>query len=95
LVKSVCTDKDKRRAQDRYRTPESRKLELKEFLRKTYMEKRTLDFHANQLKQNKKKKNENVSESIQRIQALGSKFRESALLNCKMDEQAGIFTLSK
>jgi hypothetical protein len=42
------------------------------------IEKRTLDYHANQLFSTKCKA-ENVSEWIQRVQKLGSKFRESAL----------------
>jgi hypothetical protein len=68
--------------------------ELKEFLKNTYIEKRTLDFHANQLFKAKQGKTENVSEWIQKIQMLGSKFRESALLNCRMEERAGVLTLS-
>jgi hypothetical protein len=36
--------------------------ELKEFLRNTYIEKRTLDFHANQLFKDTQSKSENVSE---------------------------------
>jgi hypothetical protein len=35
-----------------------------------------------------------VSEWIQKIQTLGSKFRESALLNYSEDERAGILNLS-
>jgi hypothetical protein len=42
--------------------------ELKEFLSKTYTEKQTLDFHANQLFRAKQSKSESVSEWIQRIQ---------------------------
>jgi hypothetical protein len=53
--------------------------ELKEFLRNTYIEKRTLDFHANQLIKAKQNKSENVSEWIKKIQTLGTKFREFAL----------------
>jgi hypothetical protein len=68
--------------------------ELKEFLRNTYIEKWTLDFHANQLFKAKQKKPENISEWIQRIQTLGSKFRESALQNCRLGERAGILTLA-
>jgi hypothetical protein len=68
--------------------------ELKEFLKNTYIEKRTLDFHANQLFRAKQNKAENVSEWIQKIQTLGSKFRESALLNCSEEERAGILNLS-
>jgi hypothetical protein len=53
--------------------------ELKEFLKNTCTEKRTLDYHANQLFSTKQTKGENVSEWIQRVQKLGSKFREAAL----------------
>jgi hypothetical protein len=68
--------------------------ELKEFIRNTYAERRTLDFHANQLFNAKQSKSESVSEWIQKIQTLGSKFRESALSNCTNDEREGILNLS-
>jgi hypothetical protein len=68
--------------------------ELKEFLKNTYTEKRTLDFHANQLFSTKQNKTESVSEWIQRVQKLGSKFREAALQDCEQDERAGILTLT-
>jgi hypothetical protein len=68
--------------------------ELKEFLRNTYVEKRTLDFHANQLFRARQEKSENISEWIQKIQALGSKFREAALKDCTSVERAGVLTLS-
>ena len=68
--------------------------ELREFLRNTYTEKRTLDFHANQLFSTKQSKTESVSEWIQRVQRLGSKFREAALQDCEQDERAGILTLA-
>jgi hypothetical protein len=68
--------------------------ELKEFLRNTYIEKRTLDFHANQLFKARQERNENISDWIQHIQKLGSKFRESALTDCSAEERAGILTLS-
>jgi hypothetical protein len=42
----------------------------------------------------KQGKAESISEWIQIIQLLGFKFRESALLNCRMDERAGILNLS-
>jgi hypothetical protein len=67
---------------------------LRKFLRNTYVEKRTLDFHANQLFQARQEKSENISGWIQRIQALGSKFREAALKDCTQAERAGILTLS-
>jgi hypothetical protein len=68
--------------------------ELKEFLKNTYTEKRTLDYHANQLFSTKQSKTESVSEWIQRVQKLGSKFREAALQDCEQDERAGILTLA-
>jgi len=37
---------------------------------------------------------ESVSECIQRIQKLGSKFREAAFQDCEQDERAGILTLA-
>jgi superfamily I DNA and/or RNA helicase len=67
--------------------------ELKEFLKNTYTEKRTLDYHSNQLFSTKIKA-ESVSEWIQRVQKLSSKFREAALQDCEQDERAGILTLS-
>jgi hypothetical protein len=60
--------------------------EVREFLKNTYTEKRTLDYHANQLFSTKQSKAENVSEWIQRVQKLGSKFREYALQDCEPDE---------
>jgi hypothetical protein len=56
--------------------------ELKEFLRKSYKENRTLDFHASQVFRARQGKDERVTEWIQKIQTLGSQFREAALLNC-------------
>jgi len=67
---------------------------LKEFFKNTYTEKKTLDYHANQLFSTKQNKAESVSEWIQRIQKLGSKFREDALQDCEQDERAGILTLA-
>jgi hypothetical protein len=52
-----------------------------------------LDCHANQLFKAKQGKTESISECIQKIQTLGSRFREAALTNCAEDEQAGILTL--
>jgi ribosomal protein L14E/L6E/L27E len=66
---------------------------LKEFLKNTHTEKRTLDYHANQLFSTKQSKAESLSES-QRVQKLGSKFREAALQDCEQDERAGILTLA-
>jgi hypothetical protein len=68
--------------------------ELREFLKNTYTEKRTLDYHANQLFSTKQSKAENVSEWIQRVHRLGSKFREAALQDCQQEERAGILTLA-
>jgi hypothetical protein len=59
-----------------------------------YVEKRMLDFHANQLFRAKQQKSESITEWIQKIQTLGSKFRECALLNCNEEERAGILNLS-
>jgi len=56
--------------------------ELKEFLKNSYIEKRTLDFHASQLFKARQRKDEKIAEWIQRIQTLGSQFRDSVLLNC-------------
>ncbi|PNF40676.1 hypothetical protein B7P43_G03793 [Cryptotermes secundus] len=67
---------------------------LREFLRNTYVEERTLDFHANRLFRVRQEKSENISEWIQKIQVLGSKFREAALKDCMPVERAGILTLS-
>jgi hypothetical protein len=69
-------------------------IELKEFLRNTYIEKRTLDYHANTLFKARQEKAESVSEWIQKIQSLGSKFREAALTDCTAEERPGILTLS-
>ena len=63
-------------------------------MKNTYIEKRTLDFHANHLFKARQSKAESVSEWIQKIQALGSKFREAALADCSDDERAGILVLS-
>jgi len=42
----------------------------------------------------KQSKAESVSEWIQRVQKLGSQFREAALQDCEHDERAGILTLA-
>jgi hypothetical protein len=68
--------------------------ELKEFLRNSYIEKRTLDYHASQLFKAKQAKDERVTDWIQRIQTLGSQFREAALLNCSEGAREGILHLS-
>jgi hypothetical protein len=68
--------------------------DLKEFLKNMYTEKRTLDYYANQLFSTKQSKAESVSEWIQRVQKLGSTFREAALQDCEQDERAGILTFA-
>jgi hypothetical protein len=94
LYKFVLTKiSDEHRTAISYRNLENWE-ELKEFLRNTYVEKRTLDFHANQLFKAKQNKSESVTEWIQKIQTLGSKFRECALLNCNEEERTGILNLS-
>ena len=47
-------------------------LEFKEFLQSSYIEKRTLDFHASQLFKAKQGKHERVTDWIHKIQTLGS-----------------------
>jgi len=68
--------------------------DLRTFLKNTYTEKRTLDFHATQLFGAKQGKNESVSDWIQNIQRLSSKFREAALQDCEDDERTGIVALA-
>jgi hypothetical protein len=68
-------------------------IELREFLKNTYIEKRTLDFHANTLFKAKQEKTDSVSDWIQKIQGLGSNFREAALTDCTNEERPGILTL--
>ena len=68
--------------------------ELKEFLKNSYTEKRTLDYHASQLFKAKQGKEERITDWIQRIQTLGSQFRESALLNCSEGAREGILDLA-
>ena len=76
-------------------TSEFRKLgRPKDFLKNTYTEKRTLDFHATQLFGARQDKSANDSECIQKIQRLRSKFREAALQDCEEDERVGIVALA-
>jgi hypothetical protein len=63
--------------------------DLKTFLKNTYTEKRTLDFHATQLSGARLGKNDSISEWIQNIQRRRSKFREAALQDCD-DDGVGI-----
>ena len=65
-----------------------------EFLQNTYIEKRTLDFHASQLFNGRQGKDEKVVDWIHKIQNLGSQFREAALLNCSEGAREGILDLS-
>jgi hypothetical protein len=68
--------------------------ELRAFLKNTYTEKRTLDYHATQLFGARQGKNESVSGWIQTVQRLSSKFREAALQDCEEDERVGIVALA-
>jgi hypothetical protein len=68
--------------------------DLRTFLKNTYTEKRTLDFHATQLFGAKQGKSESISEWIQNIQRLSLKFREAALQDCEEDERIGIVALA-
>jgi hypothetical protein len=68
--------------------------EIKEFLKNSYIEKRTLDFHASLLFKSRRGKDENIAEWIKSIQTLGSQFRESALLDCCDGAREGILYLS-
>jgi len=68
--------------------------ELRTFLKNTYTEKRTLDFHATQLSGARQGKNDNISEWIQGVQKLSSKFREAALQDCGYYERVGIVALA-
>jgi len=63
--------------------------ELKEFLNNSYIEKRTLDFHASRLFKVRQRKDEKIAKWIQRIQTLGSQFRESPPLNCSDGAREG------
>lgn len=68
--------------------------DLREFLRNSYIEKRTLDFHASELFKARQGKEEKVTDWIQRIQSLGSQFREAALLNSTEGAREGILYLA-
>jgi hypothetical protein len=56
---------------------------------KTHIEKRTLDYHASQLFKARQDKEERVTDWIQRVQTLGSQFREAPLLNCSYGAREG------
>jgi hypothetical protein len=68
--------------------------ELRAFLKNTYTEKRSLDFNATQLFGARQGKNDNITEWIQSIQKLSSKFWEAALQDCEDDEHVGIVALA-
>ena len=68
--------------------------ELRVFLKNTYTEKRTLDYHATQLFGARQGKTDSISEWIQSVQKLSSKFREAALQDCEEDERVGIVALA-
>jgi transposase InsO family protein len=68
--------------------------DLRTFLKNTYTEKRTLDFHATQLFGARQGKSESISDWIQNVQRLSSKFREAALQDCEEDERQGIVALA-
>jgi hypothetical protein len=65
-----------------------------EFLQNTYIEKRTLDFHASQMFKAKQGKDEKLAEWLHKIQTLGSQFRKAALLNCSEGAREGMLDLS-
>jgi hypothetical protein len=69
-------------------------LELKEFLQNSYIEKRTLDFYANQVFKAKQGKDERVMDWIHKIHTLGSQFREATLVNGKDRAREGILDLA-
>ena len=64
-------------------------------MQNTYIEKRTLDFHAIQLLNARQGKNEKLAEWIHNVQTLGSQVREAALLNCREGAREGILDLSE
>ena len=68
--------------------------ELKEFLRNSYIGKRTLDFHASHPFKARQGRDESVTDWIYKIQTLGSQFREAALLNCNDGAREGILDLA-
>jgi hypothetical protein len=56
--------------------------ELREFSRNTYIEKRVLDFHANQLFKARQGKSDSILGWIQKLKILGSRFKRAALSDC-------------
>ena len=81
--------------QERQSVTETSKIsrDLQEFLQNAYTEKWILKFHASQLFEARQGKDENVSDGIQKLQTLGSQFREAALLNCSEGAREGILDL--
>jgi len=69
-------------------------VELKENLQNSYIEKRTLDFHASQLFKAKQRRDERMRDWIHKIQTLGSQFREASLLNCSEGAREGKLDLA-
>jgi hypothetical protein len=69
-------------------------VERKGFLQNTYIEKRTLYFHASKMFKARQGKVEKVAVWIHKIQTMGSQFREAALLNCSEGAREGILDLS-
>ena len=63
-------------------------------MRNSYIEKRTLDFHASQFFKARQGKNERVTDWIHKIQTLGSELRKAALLNCNDGTREGILDLA-
>jgi hypothetical protein len=61
---------------------------------KHFIEKRTLDFHASQLFKARQEEEEKMADWIQKIQILGSQFREAALLICSEGTREGLLDLS-
>ena len=70
--------------------------DLKTFLKNTYTQKSTLDFHDTQLRVfgAAQGKNESISEWILSARRLISKFREAALQDCEDDERVRIVALA-
>ena len=67
---------------------------LRAFLRNSYTDKHTLEFHATQLFGAKQGKCGSISKWIRNVQRLSSKFREAALQDCEDDDRVGIVALA-
>ena len=63
-------------------------------MRNSYIEKRTLHFHASQLFKARQGKDERATDWIHKTQTLGSQFGEAALLNCNGGAREGILVLA-